>query len=102
MDEKTKRRVVAIAKQLKEKKNFVVNQQEVNKDIVRYKKAQQDILKVKEQYKGIELVEKEADSSHKKLQDIIDGLNEYMRVLHPAGLLDMGSGSSGKSVVGQG
>ncbi len=102
MDDKSKRKIVAIAKQLKEKKGFVVNQQEVNKDIMRYKKAQQEILKVKEAHKGIEIVEKEADQSCKKLQGIIDDLNEYMRVLHPEGLLDLGSGSSGQFAMGQG
>jgi len=36
----------------------------------------------------------EADKSVKKLQSIIDDINEYMTVLHPEGLIDIGGEGS--------
>ena len=102
LNDKEKRRFVAIAKEMKKKKNFVVKQPEMRAGIQEYQKAQKELLDLKEEYKNYPAVVQKADESYKQLQTIIDDLNEYMRVLHPAGLLDMGSGSSGKSVVGQG
>jgi hypothetical protein len=98
-NDKQKRRVVAITKQLKEQKGITVKKAELLAGINDFKKTQQEILKVKSEYSDCPLVQEEADKEHKKLQKIIDDLNEYMKVLHPEGLLDMGSSSS---PVGQG
>ena len=101
-NDKKKKRIVAIARQLKDKKGLTIKQNELNQDLTRFKTAQKEILKVKEEYKGVEIVEKEADAKYKKLQSIIDELNEYMSILHPEGIIDYGSGASGKKIVGQG
>jgi hypothetical protein len=89
--DKQKRRIIAIARQLKEQKGLTFKHSEFMQDLNRAQKAQADILKVKEEYKGIEIVEKEADKEYKKLQAIIDEINDYMQILHPEGLLDFGS-----------
>jgi hypothetical protein len=89
--EKQKKRIIAIARQLKEQKGFTFKHSEYVEDLARFKKAQSDILKVKEEYKGVDVVEKEADKEYKKLQSIIDEINDYMQILHPEGLLDFGS-----------
>lgn len=101
-NDKQKKRFVAIARQLKEQKGLTIKQNEIVEDLKRYKKAQEDILKVKEEYQGNEAVSKAADDSCKRLQKIIGDLNEYMSILHPTGLIDFGSGKGGKQVVSQG
>jgi len=89
--EKQKKRIIAIARQLKEQKGLTFKHSEFVQDLTRAQKAQTDILKVKEEYKGVDVVEKEADKEYKKLQSIIDEINDYMQILHPEGLLDFGS-----------
>lgn len=102
LNDKQKRRIIALTKQVREQKGIAIKKGELDQDIARYKKAQQEILKQKEGFENNLEVTTAVDKGYKQLQTIIDDLNEYMRVLHPEGLLDMGSGSSGKSVVGQG
>jgi hypothetical protein len=102
MNEDQKKKFVAIVRQLKKQKGLNIKQAEVTKDLNRIQKAQQDILKVKEEYKDEPAVQKEADKEYKKLQGIVNDLNEYMKVLHPEGLLDFGTGSTGQQIVGQG
>ncbi len=102
LNDKQKRRLIALTKQVKEQKGISIKKAELDQDIARYKKAQQEVLKQKEGFENNLEVTTAVDKGYKQLQNIIDDINEYMRVLHPAGLLDMGSGSSGKSVVGQG
>ena len=102
MNENQKKKFVAIVRQLKKQKGVTVKQADLMKDINHFKKAQQDILKVKEEYKDHEIVQKEADKEYKKMQNIVNELNEYMKVLHPEGLLDFSTGSTGQAIVGQG
>lgn len=102
MDQKKKRRAIAIAKKLKEEKGLTIKLSEIDEDIKKIKKNQAEILKIKTENQGSKVIEKAADDNYKKLQDIIDTLNEYMEILHPAGLIDYGSGPSGKKVVSQG
>ncbi|MDD9897392.1 MAG: hypothetical protein OXU45_00165 [Candidatus Melainabacteria bacterium] len=101
LDEKEKKRFVAIARAMKSQKGYIVKQNELQTDISSHKEAQKKLDKVKEEYSDCPAVIKEADQQKQKLQNIIDDLNDYMRVLHPEGLLDMGSGNSG-TVVSQG
>jgi uncharacterized membrane-anchored protein YjiN (DUF445 family) len=101
-NDKQKKRFVAIARQLKQQKNITIKQNEIVEDLKRYKKAQEDVLTVKEQYKGNEAVSKAADESYQRLQKIIGDLNEYMNILHPEGLIDFGSGKGGKQILSQG
>lgn len=102
MNEDQKKKFVAVVRQLKKQKGITVKQADLAKDINHFKEAQQEILKVKEEYKDEELVQKEADKEYKKLQGIVNELNDYMKVLHPEGLLDFGTGTNGQQVVGQG
>ncbi len=102
LNDKEKRRFVAIAKEMKKKKNFVIKQTGMRAGITEYQKAQKELLELKEEYKDCPAVVQKAEENYKKLQGIIDDLNEYMRVLHPEGLLDLGSGSSGQFAMGQG
>jgi|688.fasta_scaffold2112237_1 hypothetical protein len=89
--EKQKRRIIAIARQLKEQKGFTFKHSEYVEDLARFKKAQSEILKIKEEYKGVDVIQKKADIEYKKFQAIIDQINDYMQILHPEGLLDFGS-----------
>lgn len=102
MNEEQKKKFVAIVRQLKKQKGITLKQNELLNDVNNLKKAQQDILKVKAEYKGNEIVEREADKEHQKLQAVVNNLNEYMKILHPEGLLDFGTGSTGQAIVGQG
>lgn len=98
-NDKQKRRAIAITRQLKEQKGITVKKGELLAGVNEFKKTQQEILKVKNEYADCPLVQEKADEEFKKLQKIIDDLNDYMKVLHPEGLLDLGSASS---PVGQG
>jgi F0F1-type ATP synthase alpha subunit len=61
-----------------------------SKSVVIYDSDKQSILEIKEANKDHPNVLEEADKSVKKLQGIIDDINEYMTVLHPDGLIDIG------------
>ena len=102
MNEKQKRKFLAVVRQLKKQKNFTVKQAEIAKDIKNLEKAQAEINKVAQEHKEEAAVQKAAEAENQKLQNIINDLNEYMKVLHPEGLLDYGSGANGQQVVGQG
>jgi hypothetical protein len=101
MNEKDKIRVKALAKKLKEKKGINIKQSGLQSDINRLKKDQEKIIKLKSESESL-VIHKEADLAVKKLQSIIDDINDYMTVLHPEGLLDYGSSTSGGKVMGQG
>jgi len=100
MNEKDKIRVTALAKKLKEQKGITIKQAGLQSDVTKLKKDQDKIKKIKSGSESL-AVHKEADTAVKKLQSIIDDLNDYMTVLHPEGLLDYGSGGGGK-IMGQG
>lgn len=102
MNEDQKKKLVALTRQLKKQKGISIKQSELQEDITRLKKAQEEINSIKEQHKDVEVVQKEADVENKKLQIIINELNDYMKVLHPEGLLDFGTGATGQQIVGQG
>ena len=102
MNDEQQKRFVAIIRQLKKQKGLTVKQSELVNDINNLKKAQEDILKIKEENKDNEDIKQEVDKGYKKLQSVVNDLNEYMKVLHPEGLLDFGSGASGQQIVGQG
>ncbi|MBT6842834.1 MAG: hypothetical protein HOA17_03430 [Candidatus Melainabacteria bacterium] len=91
LNDKQKKRVVAITKQLKIQKGISINQKEIMDGISSCKKSQQEILGIKKQHPNSLEVREKAETNTKKLQNIIDDLNEYMRILHPEGLLEMGS-----------
>ncbi|MDA0771764.1 MAG: hypothetical protein O3C63_02355 [Cyanobacteria bacterium] len=91
LNEKEKTRFLAILKAMKEQKGYVVKQSELQADIKHYKKSQAEIEDLKKEYSDCPAVLKEADAQKKKLQNIINDLNQYMQILHPEGLLDMGS-----------
>lgn len=102
LNDKQRNRLKALVKGLKEKKGVSIKQSEVLAGIKGYKEIQKEILTVKEKYKESPAVQKEADIQYQKLQAVIDDVNEYMKILHPEGLIDFGSGSSGKTLMGQG
>jgi len=100
-NDKQKKRIVAITRQLKEQKGVTIKQSELAQDLASCKQRQKKVLEIKEQFKDVPVIQEQANESHKKLQRIIDDLNDYMAILHPEGLLDYGSGSA-KSIVGNG
>jgi uncharacterized membrane-anchored protein YjiN (DUF445 family) len=102
MTDKQKRAYTAVIKKLKEQKGITIKYAEMQSDLQDCKDRQKKIVELKQQFTSLPAVQEEADKSYKKLQNIIEDINEYMSILHPAGLLDMGSGTSGKSIVGQG
>lgn len=102
LNEKEKRRLVALVKGLKTQKGITLNQNSANKGIQELKGIQKEILQVKKEYPDSAEVKDKADKEFNRLQNIIDNLNEYMTVLHPEGLIDLGSGSGGGKVMGQG
>lgn len=88
--EQEKKRFKAIIRRLRKEKGIRIYKHELDTDLLRLKKAQQSILEIKEASKDQPNVIEEADKSVKKLQGIIDDINEYMTVLHPEGLIDIG------------
>lgn len=101
-NEQKKRRIVAITKQLRNQKGLTIKQSDLNEGLAEYKEAQTQLLSLKEKYNSMPGVVEKIDSEYKKVQKIINDLNEYMSVLHPEGLIDFGSGKGGKQVVSQG
>ena len=65
---------------------------EYNHEIKQLKEKQKEINKIKEEHKDIPAIVEKADDSNKKLQTIINDLNDFMKVLHPEGLIDYGNG----------
>ncbi len=102
LSEKEKRRVIAITRQLKEQKGIGVDPKEINADIKIYRDKLAGLDAVKKEYSDLPAIVEEAEQEQKKLQSIINDLNEYMEVLHPEGLLDFGSGSKGTKTMGAG
>ncbi len=92
--EQEKKRFKAIIRRLRKEKGIRIYKHELDTDLLRLKKAQQSILEIKEASKDQPNVIEEADKSVKKLQSIIDDINEYMTVLHPEGLIDIGGEGS--------
>lgn len=88
--EQEKKRFQAIIRRLRKEKGIRIHKHELDTDLLKLKKAQQSIIEIKEAHKDQPTVIEEADKSVKKLQTIIDDINEYMSVLHPEGLIDMG------------
>lgn len=101
-NDKQKKQFIAVARQLKQQKGLTFKQSELQQDIINCKKAQEEILKLKEGFENNKEVTTKVEENHKKLQTIIDDLNEYMRILHPEGLLDFGKGSAGQALMGNG
>jgi len=102
LNDKQKKAVVAITRQLKEQKGLTIKQSELLQEIDDCKKRQKRALEIKQENEKLPAIAQKADDTHKKLQNIINELNEYMSILHPEGLLDYGSGAGGKQVMGQG
>lgn len=92
--DKQKKKMLALTREMKRQKGITIKNHEMQHSIKVYKKAQEDILSVKEKYAGNKAVESHAVNEHKKLQQIIDELNEYMSILHPEGLIDFSGNSS--------
>ena len=88
--EQEKKKFKAIIRRLRKEKGLRIYKHELDTDLLKLKKAQQSILEIKEANKDHPNVLEEADKSVKKLQGIIDDINEYMTVLHPDGLIDIG------------
>lgn len=102
MNDQERKRFVAITRRLKEQKGITIKQSEVAVLLEKLKKGYKDVSAVKEEYKSYDAVKEEADIELKKIQSIINDLNEYMSILHPEGLIDFGTGKGGKQVVSQG
>jgi hypothetical protein len=102
LNDKQKRAATAITRGLKEKKGLSIKQSELLQEIDDCKKRQKKALEIKEANAKSPVVVEKADETYRKLQNIIDDINEYMSILHPEGLLDYGSGASGGKVMGQG
>lgn len=101
LNEKQKKAAIAITRKLRKDKGFTVKQAELLQGIDDCKQKQRKILEIKKENEESPAVVEEADKAYKQLQKIIDDVNEYMAILHPEGLLDYGSGPTGK-VMGQG
>ena len=95
--EKENRRVIAITKQLREKKGIVIKKQEIDLDLKNLKKAQKDIAKIAEE-DGSDVVKQVAKEETAKLQNVIDDLNSYMGIIYPEGLIDLGGDDLGSSI----
>ena len=100
MNEEQQKKFTAIIRQLKKQKGLTIKHAELNEELKFYKDKQKEVKAIKAGSDN-KVVHEEADKQNKKLQNIIDDLNDYMKVLHPEGLLDYGTGAGGQ-VVGQG
>ncbi|MCH2226489.1 MAG: hypothetical protein MK033_01830 [Candidatus Caenarcaniphilales bacterium] len=85
-----KRRFKAIVKRLRKEKGIRFYKHECEEDLARAKKGMSELEKIKEESKDMPIVVEEAEKAHKKLQTIVSNLNEYMSILHPEGLFDIG------------
>lgn len=98
--DKEKRRLIALTRALKEEKGIQLRKAELDNDIARFRDAQKQLDVIKQEYKDSPAVVKEAEKESAKLQAIVDQLNEYMSIVHPEGLLDIGnSDGKGKSMM---
>lgn len=100
--EKEKKRIIALTRALKEEKGVIIKKSELEYDIARFKKGQAEIDKIAYEYADTPAVVKEAEKEKAKLESIIGELNEYMSIIHPEGLLDLGSDGKGQTVVAAG
>jgi hypothetical protein len=91
--EQEKRRIIAITRKLREDKGIVIRKSDLDQDLARVKSSQDNIVKSKKLDTSKEHAAK-ADESTKKLQEVIDNLNEYMSVLHSANLIEIDVGGS--------
>ncbi len=99
-DEKEKRRLIALTRALKEEKGLSIKKIELDNDILRLRKAEKELEAIKQEYKDSPVVVKEAEKEKAKLRAIVDQLNEYMKIIHPEGLLDLtGTDGKGASVM---
>ncbi len=98
--DKEKRRLIALTRALKEEKGIQLKKIELDNDIARFRDAQKQLEVIKQEYKDSPVVVKEAEKESAKLQIIVDQLNEYMSLIHPEGLLDIGNNDGkGKSMM---
>lgn len=102
LNDKEKKKLIALTRRLKEEKGITIKKAEIDGDIQRFRKAQEEIQAVENEYKDYPAVVEEAKQSRQKLQSIIDELNEYMGVVYPEGLIDLGSGPQGQAVMANG
>lgn len=96
--EKKKKQIVAITKKLREDKGIIIKKHELDHDINEYRKKQKALEDIEKKYEGTPAVQEAARDSKNKLQSIIDDLNDYMSVLHPEGLIDIGPSAQGGSM----
>ena len=95
--EKKQRRVLAITKQLREQKGVVIKKQELDFDLKNLKKAQKEMGEMAKE-DGTDLAKQIAKEETAKLQNVIDELNEYMGIIYPEGLIDLGGDEMGSSI----
>jgi DNA repair exonuclease SbcCD ATPase subunit len=100
--EQEKRRLIALTRQLKEQKGLTIKKSELDQDIAHYRKAQEEIIQIKDQHRESPAVTKAAEESYGKLQSIIDDLNDYMGLIYPEGLIDLGSDGHGQTAMASG
>lgn len=94
--EQEKKRFKAIIRRLRKEKGIRIYKHELDSDIAKIQNDIKAIEKIKEEHKDTPVVVEEADKAHKKLKGIIDDLNDYMSVLHPEGLIDLGDDGENK------
>lgn len=98
--DKEKRRLIALTRALKQEKGLSMKKVELDSDIARFRDAQKQLEVIKQEYKDSPAVIKEAEKESAKLQAIVEQLNEYMSIIHPEGLLDIGNNDGkGKSMM---
>jgi len=97
-----KRRLLVLTRRLRDEKGIAIKQDELQEDIQRFQDGINELEQIKEEYKDTPVVVEEAKESQVKLERIIGDLNEYMSIIHPEGLLDLGSDSQGQTVMASG
>ncbi len=97
-EEKKSRRIVAVTKELRQKKGITIKKHEIDIGLKQLTKAKKDILQMGET-DGSEAAKKAAATESEKLQNIIEDLNYYMGIVYPEGLVDIGEGEDRGSTV---
>lgn len=95
--QKEKRRVLAIAKRLKEQKGIMVSKLAVDDDLRKLKKAKKEAEEIGANSDSA-VVKKASEETQANLQSVIDNLNDYMGIIYPEGLIDLGGEELGSTM----
>lgn len=97
VDDKKRRKVVAITRELKKQKGIVMKKSGFEAELQNLKNEQAKIAKIVEGENDQEVLDA-AHESNAKLQNIVDDINLYMGIIYPEGLMEIDTEETGVAV----